>query len=114
VSIDQRKVVDFVGIRSSDGRCTLTISDHLRWDDPAHLAQLEDKLNDYLAFIEAGELYQKFPEARDRDIEIQVICKHMPPDDDALSFLDYAAKKIRATGIHFAVRELSQVEHDVV
>jgi hypothetical protein len=114
VSIDQRKVVDFVGIRSADGRCTLTISDHLPWSDPAHVAQLEDKLNDYLAFIESGEIYQKFPEARGREIEIQVICKHMPPEDAALSFLDYAAKKIRTRGIHFALRELSQVEHDVV
>ncbi len=114
MSIDQRKVVDFVAIRAADGRCTVTISDHLPWNDPAHVAQLEDKLNDYLAFIESGEIYQQFPEARGREIEIQVICKHMPPEDDALPFLDYAAKKIRATGVHFAVRELSQVEHDVV
>jgi hypothetical protein len=113
VSIDQRKVADFVGIRRSDGRCTLTISDHLPWDDPAHVAQLEDKLNDYLAFIEAGELYEKFPDARGREIEIQVICKHMPPEDDALAFLDYAAKKIRGAEIYFAVRALSEVEQDV-
>jgi hypothetical protein len=111
VSIQQRKVVDFVGIRRADGRCTLTISDHLPWDDPAHVAQLEDKLNDYLAFIEAGELYERFPDARGREIEIQIICKHMPPEDDVLPFLDYAAKKVRGASIHFAVRALSQVEH---
>ncbi len=107
-------MVDFVGIRGSDGRCTLTVSDHLAWDDPAHLTQLQDKLNDYLAFIESGEIYQKFPDARGREIEIQVFCKHMPPSDDALPFLDHAAKKIRGAGIHFAVRALSDVEHDVV
>jgi hypothetical protein len=114
MSIDERKIVDFVGIRASDGRCTLTISDHLAWDDPDHVAQLEDKLNDYLAFIESGEIYQKFPEVSGREIEIQIICMHMPPADDALSFLEYAARKIRGAGIHFAVRELKQMERDVV
>ena len=114
MSIDERKIVDLVAIRASDGRCTLTISDHLAWDEPNHVAQLEDKLNDYLAFIESGELYQKFPEASGREIEIQVICMHFPPGDDALSFLDYAARRIRGAGLHFAVRELKQVERDVV
>ena len=114
VSIDERKIVDFVGIRSSDDRCTLTISDHLAWDDPDHLAQLQDKLDDYMAFIESGELCEKFPDARGREVEIQVICQHYPPGSDALPFLAHAAEKIRGAGMHFAVRGLSGVEHDVV
>jgi hypothetical protein len=114
VSIDDRKIVDFVGIRSSDGRCTLTISDHLAWDDPDHLARLQDKLSDYIAFIESGELCQKFPDTGGREIEIQVICQRYPPEGDALPFLAQAAEKIRGAGIHFAVRELSGVADDVV
>lgn len=109
MSIDHRKVVDFVGVRSSDGRCTLTISDHLSWDDSAHVEQLQDKLNDYLTFIESGELYQNFPDARGREIEIQVICKHMPPADDVLPFLEHAANKIRGAGIRFSLRGISDL-----
>jgi hypothetical protein len=113
VSIDQRKLLDFVGIRRSDGLCTLTISDHLSWDDPDHISQLQGKLNDYLAFVESGEIYDSYPDSRGRQIEIQVICKYMPPADDALPFLDHAAKKIRAAGIGFSVCHLSEIEHDV-
>ena len=114
MSIDQRKVVDFVGVRRSDGSCKLTISDHLPWNDPDHISQLQDKLNTYLAFIESGEIYEQYPDARGRDIEIEVICKHMPPLDEALPFLDHAATKIRGAGIKFAVRSLADVERDVV
>ena len=113
MSIDQRKVIDFVSMGGSDGRCVLTISDHLAWDDPEHLAQLQDKLNDYLAFVESGEIYERFPKARECDLEIEVFCKQMPPADDPLPFLEHAAKKIRGAGIQFAVRGPADLEHHV-
>jgi hypothetical protein len=38
MSVEQRKVVDAIGIRGSDGRVVLTISDHLPWlPDNEHL-----------------------------------------------------------------------------
>jgi hypothetical protein len=48
MSVEQRKVVDFIGTSKADGHIILTISDHLPFDgDEARLVALQDKLNDY-------------------------------------------------------------------
>ena len=102
MSVEERKVIDAIGIRKSDGRAVLTITDHLPWlPDNEHLRILQDKLNDYLAFIESGEVYGTYPQAHGREIEIQVIHKY-PPIDDAIPFLERVGKAIRAAGFHFS------------
>jgi len=104
VSVEERKVIDAIGTRRSDGRVVLTITDHLPWlPDNEHLVALQDKLNDYLAFIESGELYSTYPLAHGREIEIQVIHEH-PPAGDAIPFLERVGRTIRAAGFHFASR----------
>ena len=108
MSVEQRKVVDFVGVGKADGRAILTISDHLPWaPDNEHLVMLQDKINDYLSFIESGEIYESYPQARGRQIEIQVICKHAPVGD-AVRFLELAGETVRRAGCHFSAKT---VEH---
>jgi hypothetical protein len=65
MSVEQRMVVDAIGTTLS-GRCQLTIFDHLPWDDPKHLQMLQDKINDYLDFIQSGQLFESRPDARGR------------------------------------------------
>lgn len=112
MSVEQRKVVDAVGIRRSDGRAVLTISDHLPWlPDNEHLLLLQDKINDYLDFLESGEIYDTYPQAHGREIEIQVVHKH-PPVGDAITFLERAGETIRRAGFHFAARTIEEISHD--
>jgi uncharacterized protein DUF6572/type VI secretion system (T6SS) immunity protein Tdi1 len=93
MTIEQRNVVDFISMRS-DGRAVLTVSDHLDWvADRDHLLALQSKLNDYLAFIESGEIYDAYPGARGKDIEIQVVLKHSP-SGDGVRFLERAREAI--------------------
>jgi hypothetical protein len=108
MSIDQRNVIDFIGTRNADGRCTLTISDHLPWDDPEHILKLQDKLNDYLAYIESGEIYKARPDAKGREIEIEVVCKYFPPQGDGVRFIELAGEAVRAEGLHFSVTTLQE------
>jgi hypothetical protein len=63
MSVEQRKIIDFVGVDEEANEVILTISDHLEWDNPKsdHLLLLQDKINDYLAFIESGELLRISP-----------------------------------------------------
>jgi hypothetical protein len=108
MSVEQRKVVDSVGIGKADGRAILTISDHLPWlPENEHLLILQDKINDYLAFIESGEIYETYPQARGREIEIQVICKHTP-FGDAIRFLELAGETVRGAGFHFSAKTVEQ------
>ena len=103
MSIEQRSVVDAVGISNHDGHAILTIADHLPWlSDNEHLLILQDKINDYLAFLESGEIYDAYPQAHGREIEIQVICKY-PPAGDGVRFLELARETVRKAGFHFSV-----------
>lgn len=73
MTVEQIEVIDFVGIDEPTGRCVLTISDRLPWDDiKSHLFILQEKLNAYLRFIECGEMTAKRPELAGRAIIISV------------------------------------------
>jgi hypothetical protein len=114
MSVEQRKVVDAAGISKRDGRAILTISDHLPWlTDNEHLLILQAKINDYLGFLESGEIYDSFPQAHGRKIEIRVVCKYSPVGD-AVTFLQLAAETVRTAGFHFSARTLEDVSHEDV
>jgi len=97
MSVEQRKIVDFIGTSKADGHVILTISDHLPFDGEARLITLQEKLNDYLAFIESGEVCDTYPAANGRPIEISIRFKH-PPDERGLAFLRAAEQTIRDAG----------------
>ena len=77
MTVDQTNIVDFVTISPESGDCSLTISDHLDWenDHDEHIWKLQEKINSYLRFVEGGELYEKYPNAKGKRIEIRVIGK---------------------------------------
>ncbi|MBI5772957.1 MAG: hypothetical protein HZA89_04330 [Verrucomicrobia bacterium] len=113
MSVEQRDVIDFCSIRP-DGRAALTISDHLPWlADSNHLVILQDKLNAYLTVVESGQIFDAYPQARGREIEIQILCKY-PPLPEALQFLDRAGQTIRSAGLHFSWRVLGSESGAVV
>lgn len=65
VSVEDPGVVDIISLDKQTGCVTLTISDHLDWTDTVqHERLLEEKLNKYLAFVESGEILERYPEAR--------------------------------------------------
>ena len=79
MTIEQRNLVDFTCIDKEDGCLILAISNPLVWDEGnQHLWQLQQKMNDYLRFIESGEVYEKIPDAQGRPIKIIVFLKHSP------------------------------------
>lgn len=83
MSIEQPDKVDFIGRERASGDFVLTISDHLDWSDRvSHLAALETKLEAYVAFIDSGELLQHYPDAKEHQVRIRVLCK-FPPHADA-------------------------------
>jgi hypothetical protein len=63
-------------------------------------------LNSYLAFIESGEIYTKFPSAVGRKIIIRVMGKY-PLSDEARKFYHLAGNYINGLGFGAAL----QFEH---
>lgn len=95
--------MDFCGIDQDEGCCVLAIADDWEWNDWEHLKALKEKLNNYLAFIESGEIFAARPEARGLAIEICIRCKFTPEGEDDFSFLRVARKAIEGAGFRFSV-----------
>ncbi len=104
MSVDQRSVIDIVGVDRSTNRVVLTISDHLDWTtESKHEFVLQDKLNDYLAFAESGELLVAYPDAAGRPVEIAIVFAE-PPSETGLRFLASVEPVICAAGFFFSWR----------
>ena len=91
MSIDQTKVIDFVGIEKTTGSLILTVSDHLDWshdEQRRHIELLQDKLNTYLNYIESGQMLKDYPDAHNRKCVISVVSKYSPGAEGVLFFDD--------------------------
>ena len=98
MAVDDATGIDCVGVDKTIGEVVLTISDHLDWNHSiGHQVILQAKLNSYLAFVESGELLQKYPDAKNRLVAFQVVFK-FPPDAQGLLFLDRAKAVMEAGG----------------
>lgn len=109
MSIEQEKVIDFVGLDIPTGRVHLTISDHLAWDEfsKEHMLSLQKKINSYLSFIESGELLEKYPKYQGKPIVIQVIGKY-PLSPEAEHFYEHAREAIINAGFEIQFKLLDE------
>ena len=97
MSVEQLDVVDVISTDKS-GQVVLTISDHLDWSNSEeHQTILQAKLNKYLAFVESGELLNRYSDAKDRPVAIEVVLKYRP-DQSGWDFLANATAVIEAAG----------------
>ncbi len=102
MTIEQTKLIDIIGIENATGKVHLTISDHLPWDSQNHhLLLLQEKINFYLAFIESGEIYESYPDSKNREFVI-VIKLLFQPNGDGVHFLDLAKQTIEGAGFEFS------------
>jgi hypothetical protein len=101
MSIEQTLQIDAVSIDYAGGDCTLTIVDHLEWDDP-HLALLQEKVNRYLQFVESGEVYVLYPGATACDFKIKVSAIYAPTPA-ATKFLQQVEEVLESAGFRWAI-----------
>jgi hypothetical protein len=92
MTIDQTNVVDFLGFDPSTEEVLLLITDHLEWGDDdefnkLHMFLLQEKVNGYLGFIESGDIYKDYPNARGKEIIIRVVAKY-PLSREATLFFE--------------------------
>jgi hypothetical protein len=100
MSVENLKTIDVVSI-DLNGNAVLTISDHLEWDaNNKHLLILQDKINAYLSSIEEGDLYESYPNAKDRNIVINIAAKYSPNKEGEV-FLKKIKEILEAAGYGF-------------
>ena len=105
MSINQTDIIDIIGT-TPEGRITLTISNHLSWDESGHLQLLHDKINGYIHFIESGQIFKEYPNAAGKELIIETAMK-FEPDPEAVSFLQKVKEIARHAGICFQWRVLT-------
>lgn len=107
MSIDQSETIDFIGIDRETGKVVLTVSDHLDWGDvESHVALLESKVNNYIAFIESGQLAIDYPDGAGREVSLLLAGAYSVPTDDAYvrGFLDHLRDTLAGIGVDLSIR----------
>lgn len=106
MSVNDAKVIDAIGVDKETGSVVLEISDHLEWNNE-HLFLLQEKLNTYLAFVESGELLESYPDAENRDVWINIMCK-FPLTEEAESFVEKVRGIVETVGINLKYKVLTR------
>lgn len=84
MSIVDEKMIDGLAQVEKTGDLVVLIVDHLSWIVPHHFMLLEKKINTALAFVQSGEIFKKYPDAKqkfeDKQINIifQIVLKYPP------------------------------------
>ena len=111
MSVMDEKIIDFAGLEKDGKSLILSIFDHLAWGEEAddvHLFLLQNKINDYLRFIESGEVNENFKSEDYDKITIRVIAKY-PFSSDCIKFLNMSKQVITDAGFGLEW-EISQIE----
>ncbi|PTY03401.1 hypothetical protein DB346_05835 [Verrucomicrobia bacterium LW23] len=104
MALDNPTVVDTIGIEAATGKVVLTMFDTWTWDAPLpHLLALQDKLNAYFGFIESGQIYDAYPDAKERSLAIDVITRH-PLHEDSIPLYDKALEVAQALKVELRSR----------
>jgi hypothetical protein len=96
MSVERLNLIDSIVIDQAFGICTLGIVDSLSWNEE-HLADLQEKINNSLQFIESGEIYVACPESRGLDFAIHVQFIYAP-NEEARQFLAEAQNVLDDAG----------------
>ena len=104
MTVEQTNIVDLTTTEPMTGNVSLVITDHLSWDDnqKEHMWLLQEKINAYLRFIESGEVYEKLPAARGKEITIRIVAK-CPPSPDAERFFSHARSVVSGAGLQLKI-----------
>jgi hypothetical protein len=100
MTIEQLDVVDSISIDPRGDGVTLSVSDHLPWDD-AHLVLLDKKLDGYRNFVEKGGLKKEYGvDPSKTRVSISIFLKFRP-DAAGLRFLQAASYIFLSRGFLF-------------
>jgi Family of unknown function (DUF6572) len=78
MAMDEKGFVTNIYVR--DSKVVFTINDPNRWgsDDRMHLSNIVKEVKAYLATFITGEIYDKYPAAKDKDRVIEIAGKYPP------------------------------------
>ena len=104
--VENPRVVDLIR-PAADGGVELLMLERRPWGaDPLQLAQLEEKLNAYLGYVQTGSLARDYPQYAGAAVRFRLECAH-PPEGDAVRMLTAMRDFCAGDGIAFEVAPLA-------
>lgn len=106
MSIVDTNQIDGLAQVEKTGDLIVLIVDHLPWIVPHHMKLLQQKIDTALQFVQSGQIYQKYPNERQRvankEIKIifQLVLKY-PPTKEADKNLKLIYNLLQTVGIQF-------------
>lgn len=98
-SLDNPNTVDAIGTEKTSGDIILTITDSWDWsDEQKDLLALQDKLNSYFNFIESGQIFEEYPDAKGQKLVIDVVTR-FPMPESGLGLLEKANEACTDLGV---------------
>ncbi|MFF2484316.1 DUF6572 domain-containing protein [Paenibacillus sp. NPDC058071] len=106
MSVLDKNKIDGIGKSESDNKVALMIADHLDWENELeHLTLLQDKINAYLSFIESGQIYNVYPDAKSVDGFIIDLRFRYKPTENCNKLLEFFRKSTQDLNIEFELHE---------
>jgi len=101
MSLRKIKQVDAIGEDKESGAIIVTIIDEMNWDNENnHLMLLQEKINNYLSFVESGEIQTSYPSSVNKKVDIKVVMQY-EPSKNGITFLDKVKEIVLIAGIGF-------------
>jgi hypothetical protein len=77
-------IIDLVTYDPKTEEIAVIMHEYRPWSvDPAHMDELTQKINNYVHFVESGELVAKFPQAAGKSVRLQLDCSQPPLEEIA-------------------------------
>ncbi|RSD27812.1 DUF6572 domain-containing protein [Mesobacillus subterraneus] len=81
MGLEDSNSIDAIGVHREQNCVTLALIDSEGWEnEKQHLIMLQEKLNSYLNFILSGEIYSSYPDAKGKNVEINIYFKYDFPE----------------------------------
>lgn len=90
---------------SADGSTyhLLMTEDRLFEDSDEQFRQLMEKFNSYAEFLQTGQFYDQFPQAREKALAVRLVCRNEPVGERFAKLLNAGAALLARQGADFSV-----------
>ncbi|MGA3599127.1 DUF6572 domain-containing protein [Lysinibacillus agricola] len=104
MSILEKNKIDGIGKSKTENKIALMIADHLEWEDEfQHLTLLQDKINAYVSFIESGQVYSVYPDAKSIDEFIIDLRFKYKPTENCYKLLEFFRNSTQDLKIEYKI-----------
>ncbi len=99
--VHKPQVIDVVAQRPGSDEYVLVMLESREWDGSTErLAQIQDKINAYLEYVNSGQFCWMYPDATGRPVHIELRCSY-EPDPNTVRFIDDARSYLAEHGVTF-------------